>query len=105
MNERDVIRLEHDPERMHFAFGSFEPALRVRPGTVVELFTEDCFGGAVRSVDDLPSQVCTFPFLNPVTGPIYVERRSWEIAWPCTSWISSRLVTWHSRRRSLTLAR
>src|SRR6476619_285378 len=27
----------------------------------------------LRRVDDLPSQVCTFPFLNPVTGPIAVE--------------------------------
>lgn len=73
MSELDVIRLEHDTEKMRYAFGAFEPALRVKPGTVVELFTEDCFAGAVRSVDDLPSQVCTFPFLNPVTGPIYVE--------------------------------
>ncbi len=73
MTELDVVRLEHDPDRVRYAFGSFEPALRVRPGTVVELFTEDCFGGAVRSVDDLPSQVCTFPYLNPVTGPIHVE--------------------------------
>ena len=27
----------------------------------------------MRGVDDLPSAVCTFPFLNPVTGPIAVE--------------------------------
>ena len=39
----------------------------------MELSTEDCFGGQVRSVDDLPSQVCEFPYLNPVTGPIHVE--------------------------------
>ena len=45
----------------------------MRPGTVVELTTEDCFGGRVRSADDLPSQVCEFPYLNPVTGPIAVE--------------------------------
>jgi acetamidase/formamidase len=24
-------------------------------------------------VTDLPSQVCTFPYLNPVTGPFHVE--------------------------------
>jgi hypothetical protein len=44
-----------------------------RPGTILELYTEDCFGGLVRTVDDLPSQVCEFPYLNPVTGPFYVE--------------------------------
>jgi acetamidase/formamidase len=56
-----------------YAFGGREAALTVAPGTVVELTTEDCFGGAVKGVDDLPSQVCTFPYLNPVTGPIAVE--------------------------------
>ncbi|MEU9844796.1 acetamidase/formamidase family protein [Actinomadura sp. NPDC048032] len=55
-----------------FAFGGREAALTVAPGTVVELTTEDCFGGAVRGVDDLPSRVCSFPYLNPVTGPIAV---------------------------------
>nr|WP_211351512.1 acetamidase/formamidase family protein [Saccharothrix variisporea] len=67
----EVVRL--DPERYAYAFGGQEPLLTVRPGTVVELSTEDCFGGAVRTVDDLPSRVCTFPYLNPVTGPIAVE--------------------------------
>ncbi|MFE9102492.1 acetamidase/formamidase family protein [Actinomadura geliboluensis] len=56
-----------------YAFGGREAALTVAPGTVVELTTEDCFGGAVKGVDDLPSRVCTFPYLNPVTGPIAVE--------------------------------
>ena len=55
------------------AFGGREPLLTVVPGTVVELSTEDCFAGNVHGVDDLPSEVCTFPYLNPVTGPIYVE--------------------------------
>jgi amidase len=35
--------------------------------------TEDCFGGRVRGVADLPSQVCEFPYLNPVSGPFHVE--------------------------------
>ncbi|PPK62559.1 acetamidase/formamidase family protein [Actinokineospora auranticolor] len=65
-----VVRLESEPA---YAFGGRAPAMTVAPGTVVELSTEDCFGGAVRGIDDLPSQVCTFPYLNPVTGPIAVE--------------------------------
>ncbi|TDD83620.1 acetamidase [Actinomadura darangshiensis] len=55
-----------------YAFGGRDAALTVAPGTVVELTTEDCFGGAVKGPDDLPSQVCAFPYLNPVTGPIAV---------------------------------
>jgi acetamidase/formamidase len=40
---------------------------------VLEVYTEDCFGGRVRSEQDLTSQVCEFPFLNPQTGPFYLE--------------------------------
>lgn len=69
----DVRRLHPSPDQFAYAFGGREPLLTVRPGTVVELFTEDCYAGNVTGVDDLPSQVCTFPFLNPVTGPIAVE--------------------------------
>jgi amidase len=69
----EVARLEAGPDTVSYAFGGGSPALRVQPGTVVELTTEDCYGGKVRSVDDLPSVVCQFPYLNPVTGPIHVE--------------------------------
>ena len=31
------------------------------------------FGGRVQGIDDLPSVVCEFPYLNPVTGPFYVD--------------------------------
>lgn len=69
----EVIPLDPSPEQLRYTFGGGEPLLTVRPGTLVELTTEDCFGGRVRSADDLPSQVCEFPYLNPVTGPIAVE--------------------------------
>jgi amidase len=69
----EVVSLEPTPEQLRYTFGGGEPLLTVRPGTVVELATEDCFGGRVRTADDLPSQVCEFPYLNPVTGPIAVE--------------------------------
>ena len=69
----EVVSLEPTPEQLRYSFGAGEPLLTVRPGTVVELTTEDCFGGRVRGVEDLPSQVCEFPYLNPVTGPIAVE--------------------------------
>lgn len=40
---------------------------------VLELWTEDCFAGKVRSKNDLVSIVCDFPFLNPQTGPFFIE--------------------------------
>jgi acetamidase/formamidase len=69
----DVGSLHPTPDQYAYSFGGREPLLTVPPGTLVELSTEDCFAGNVRDVDDLPSEVCTFPFLNPVTGPIAVE--------------------------------
>lgn len=73
MSAADVRTLRPAREDWSFAFGGREPLLTVPPGTIVQLSTEDCFGGAVRGAGDLPSEVCTFPFLNPVTGPIAVE--------------------------------
>jgi amidase len=69
----DVVSYRPAPEKLAYTFGGREPVRRVRPGTILELYTEDCFGGRVRTVDDLPSQVCEFPYLNPVTGPFFVE--------------------------------
>jgi amidase len=69
----EVVALDPTPEQLRYTFGGAEPLLTVPPGTVVELTTEDCFGGRVRSAEDLPSKVCEFPYLNPVTGPISVE--------------------------------
>jgi len=69
----DVRTLRPTPDQYAYAFGGRAPLLTVPPGSIVELSTEDCFGGSVLGVDDLPSQVCTFPYLNPVTGPIAVE--------------------------------
>ncbi|HZC40156.1 MAG TPA: acetamidase/formamidase family protein, partial [Streptosporangiaceae bacterium] len=56
-----------------WTFGGVPPAVRVRPPAVLEVFTEDCFAGQVRSENDLVTEVCEFPFLNPQTGPFYIE--------------------------------
>ncbi len=54
-----------------YTFGGAEPVVMLRPGQVLRTYTEDCFGGAVLTVDDLPSKVCEA--FNPVTGPFYVQ--------------------------------
>ncbi|GAB3866011.1 acetamidase/formamidase family protein [Dactylosporangium cerinum] len=50
--------------------GGRYPIADVLPGQVLSTSTEDCFGGAVLSTDDLPSKVCRQ--FNPVTGPFRV---------------------------------
>jgi acetamidase/formamidase len=69
----EVISYRPDPSEFAWTFGGAKPVRRIQPGTVLELWTEDCFAGKVRSEADLVSEVCEFPFLNPQTGPFYVE--------------------------------
>jgi acetamidase/formamidase len=69
----EVVTYRPAPEELSYTFGGREPVRTVKPGTILELYTEDCFGGRVRGVDDLPSVVCEFPYLNPVTGPVHIE--------------------------------
>lgn len=73
MSDPEVLAFRPDPSQFAWTFGGAAPVARVRPGTVLELWTEDCFAGRVRSREDLVSVVCRFPFLNPQTGPFYVE--------------------------------
>jgi acetamidase/formamidase len=68
----DVHRYRPAPDEYAYTFGGRPPVRVVKPGDVLEVYTEDCFGGRVRGVDDLPSVVCEFPYLNPVTGPFSV---------------------------------
>jgi len=69
----EVVSYSPRPEEYAWTFGGAAPVRRVQPGTVLELWTEDCFAGRVRSKDDLVSVVCEFPFLNPQTGPFFIE--------------------------------
>jgi acetamidase/formamidase len=68
-----VVPFKPSADQFAWTFGGAEPVARIQPGTILELWTEDCFAGRVRGKDDLVSQVCEFPFLNPQTGPFYVE--------------------------------
>ncbi|MGW4791612.1 acetamidase/formamidase family protein [Nonomuraea sp. NPDC004297] len=69
----NVVSYRPEPEELSYTFGGRPPVGTIRPGTILELYTEDCFGGRVRTVADLPSRVCEFPYLNPVSGPFHVE--------------------------------
>ena len=66
----DVISYRPEPHELAWTFGGVPPVRRVKPGTVLELWSEDAFAGKVRGVDDLVSQVIEFPFVNPLTGPV-----------------------------------
>ncbi len=62
-SDLEVVSYRPGAEDYAWVFGGVPAVQRVRPGTVLELFTEDCFAGRVRDVDSLPSVVCEFPYL------------------------------------------
>ena len=73
MSDLEVISFRPEPEQYAWTFGGAAPVQRIRTPAVLEVFTEDCFAGRVRSEQDLVSQVCEFPFLNPQTGPFHIQ--------------------------------
>jgi acetamidase/formamidase len=73
VNDLTVVEYHPSPDAYAWTFGGVPPVATIRPGTVMEVFTEDCFGGKIRTVTDLVSEVCELPFLNPQTGPFFVE--------------------------------
>jgi acetamidase/formamidase len=70
---REVLRYRPAEGEYVWTFGGTAPVARIAPGTVLEVFTEDCFAGRVRGTSDLVSEVIEFPYVNPQTGPFYVE--------------------------------
>jgi acetamidase/formamidase len=73
MSDPQVVSFRPSAEQFAWTFGGAAPLATIQPGTILELWTEDCFAGRVQGPADLVSQVCEFPFLNPQTGPFYVN--------------------------------
>ena len=69
----DVIEYTPTREQYVYTFGGASPAMRIKPGTALRLWSEDAFSGVLRSVDDLSSEKVDLRFVNPQTGPFYVE--------------------------------
>ncbi|GGS74953.1 acetamidase/formamidase family protein [Streptomyces cinerochromogenes] len=73
MTEPRILTVRPEPDQYAWTFGGAAPLARIAPGTVLDLYTEDCFAGRIRSEKDLVSEVCEFPYLNPQTGPFHIE--------------------------------
>lgn len=69
----EVVEFRPEREQYAFTFGGVAPIRKVRPGTMLRLWTEDAFCGTIHSSSDLPSTSLNMPFVNPQTGPFYVE--------------------------------
>ena len=70
---RHEVDHEADPRLLTYTFGGVEPVASLRPGSILDTSTLDAFGGRVRTTDDKVSEVIDTRYVNPQTGPFYVE--------------------------------
>jgi acetamidase/formamidase len=70
-----VHEIDHEapPAELVYSFGGVPAVRAITPGTIVSTSTRDCFAGQLRTVRDLSSQACDPRYLNPQTGPFFVE--------------------------------
>ena len=69
----ETVRYIPKHEELKYTFAAHKPVMNLKPGTILESWTEDCYDGAVKKPTDLPSQVAPIGHDNPQTGPFYIE--------------------------------
>lgn len=60
-------------DELSYTFGGAPAIRRIRPGTVLTLWTEDAYGGRITSRNDVASTALDTEDLNPQTGPFWIE--------------------------------
>jgi amidase len=75
MHTNEDHTVEIVPRDYSYVFNPYrEPIATVKPGERVTIHTDDAFESRITTTEDLPSDaLSTAKFLNPQTGPIYVE--------------------------------
>ena len=70
-----MAAIEVKPTGYNYVFSPYlEPLVKVKPGDDVFVYTDDAVESRIQTKDDLPKKVLSqVQFLNPQTGPIYVE--------------------------------
>ena len=64
----------NDPGDFSYVIGPYkQPVATVSPGETFIVETADAFENRITSPDDDITQIITLPYVNPLTGPIYVE--------------------------------
>ncbi|MCD8138853.1 MAG: acetamidase/formamidase family protein [Planctomycetaceae bacterium] len=69
-----IMEAEQRKTGYSYTIGPYmEPVLTVKPGDSVAVETLDCFECKLENESMRASDIARIPFLNPVSGPIYVE--------------------------------
>jgi len=69
----DVIEFKPAADQLTYTFGGSKPAMNIKPGAALRLWSEDAFNDTIKTVNDLSSEKVDLRFVNPQTGPFYVE--------------------------------
>jgi acetamidase/formamidase len=66
-----VVRYEVKPSELKYTYAaSYQPVDRLKSGDILETYTVDCFGNAIKKPGDTLSMATGD---NPLTGPFYIE--------------------------------
>lgn len=68
-----VIEVQQRGAYCYTYSAAHEPVVRVKPGQRVRIHCVDCFENRLEREDQTFDEVCTYPYLNPQTGPVFVE--------------------------------
>jgi acetamidase/formamidase len=69
----ETVRYIPKHEDLKYTFAAHKPVMNLKPGTILESWTEDCYDGSLKKPTDLPSKVAPIGHENPQTGPFYIE--------------------------------
>jgi acetamidase/formamidase len=69
----ELVEVTPTPEQYAYTFGGAPPLRHVAPGTALRLWSEDAFGGVLRSPADKSTEKVDLHRVNAQTGPFYVE--------------------------------
>ncbi len=69
----NVIEFKPTADQLNYTFGGAGPVMKIKPGTALKLWTEDAFNNTINKVTDLSSEKVDLRYVNPQTGPFYVE--------------------------------
>ena len=69
----DLVEFTPAREQYAYTFGGVAPVMKIRPGMALRVWSDDAFGGVLRSVDDLSGEKVDLRYVNPQTGPFFVE--------------------------------
>jgi len=71
--EENVLRYIPKHSELKYTFGGVPATHRIKPGTRIVSWSEDCYDGAVTRPGQLPTKVVPPGHENPQTGPFWIE--------------------------------